>query len=44
MANYETSKRIYVFGAANLTNRVKQSNGVGIRPVITISKSLFSNN
>lgn len=44
MANYETSKRIYVFGAANLTNRVKQSNGVGIRPTITISKSLFSNN
>lgn len=42
--NYETSTRIYVVGSAVITNRVKGDGGVGIRPVITISKSLFSNN
>lgn len=41
--NYEISTRIYAVEAARLVTRVYRDGGVGLRPVISISKTLLNN-
>lgn len=40
--SYETSSRIYVIAGDTVADAVRNSGGVGLRPVITISKALLN--